>query len=158
MADDSTRHRITVPDPEGWDDPVTGKISRADAIAYLDAQGWRRQGAWFLRGPEGEEDRIPVHKRISLPKLVEHIAMAEGRVPRSVLRDIEALAAETSPTTDRDPAPLFKKMRLTIPPDRGMMPFVASIGEIDGYRIVQAEREGTEAILTLRRIDPGEED
>jgi hypothetical protein len=38
-----------------------------------------------------------------------------------------------------------------------MGPFIAAAVDIDGYRIVRVDRKGTTAIVSLRRIDPGEE-
>jgi hypothetical protein len=88
---DERRRKIVVHDPLHFDDPCEGYVSRSDAVRYLLATGWRRDGEWFVRGPEGDEDLI-LAGGASLPVFVARVAAAEGVPPRSLLRAIEALA------------------------------------------------------------------
>jgi hypothetical protein len=60
---------------------------------------------------------------------------------------------DDGPPTKRERAPLFKTIRLKVPPDRGVAPLALAMAEADGYAIESVERRGTEAIVTLKRID-----
>jgi hypothetical protein len=60
---------------------------------------------------------------------------------------------DDGPPTKRERAPLFKTIRLTVPKDRGVAPLALAMAEADGYAIESVERQGGEAVVTLRRID-----
>ena len=56
---------------------------------------------------------------------------------------------DDAPDTDRDPRPPFRTLRLKVPIDRGVMPFIRAMGDFDGYAVHHVNREGEDVEITL---------
>jgi hypothetical protein len=155
MPGDTERQHVIVPHPDDLFPPASGCVAEADVERYLEAKGWKRVGDCFLRARPDVEEVIVATPRVPLEAFIAHTSIAECLPPKAVIAAVNA-KADAEPRTEREPRPLFRTLRVYIPVEADIAPFVAAVAEISGYRIVGCERADNEAVVTLRRIDPGE--